>query len=76
MVHPGFPRGGGINAGVPTYDFAQIYQKLHEIERIWTPGGVRAPLDLPLISLILILASPINIIIEKCHTFVIFNIFI
>ena len=22
-----------------TYDFAKISQKLHEIERIWTPGG-------------------------------------
>ena len=29
------PRGGGA----PTYDFAKISQKLHEIERIWTPGG-------------------------------------
>ena len=27
------PRGGGTN-----YDFAKIFQKLHEIERIWTPG--------------------------------------
>ena len=27
-------RGGGA----PTYDFAKISQKLHEIERIWTPG--------------------------------------
>ena len=26
--------------GAPTYDFAKISQKLHEIERIWT-GGVR-----------------------------------
>ena len=34
------PRGG------PTYDFAKFTQKLHEIERIWAPGGVlpRAPL--------------------------------
>ena len=24
--------------GVPTYDFAKISQKLHEIETIWTPG--------------------------------------
>ena len=23
--------------GAPTYDFAKISQKLHEIERIWTP---------------------------------------
>ena len=28
------PRGGA-----PTYDFAKFSQKLHEIERIWTPGG-------------------------------------
>ena len=25
--------------GAPTYDFAKISQKLHEIERIWAPGG-------------------------------------
>ena len=24
--------------GAPTYDFAKYSQKLHEIERIWTPG--------------------------------------
>ena len=24
--------------GAPTYDFAKFSQKLHEIERIWTPG--------------------------------------
>ena len=37
----GFPRGGGANSpgGAPTYDFAKFSQKLHEIERIWTPGG-------------------------------------
>ena len=39
--------------GAPTYDFAKFSQKLHEIERIWTPGGDRAslasPLDPPLI---------------------------
>ena len=37
----GFPPGGAPTAGggVPTYDFAKISQKLHEIERIWTPGG-------------------------------------
>ena len=41
----GFPREGGANSpgGAPTYDFAKISQKLHEIERIWTP-----PLDPPL----------------------------
>ena len=38
----GFPRGGGTNSpggGAPTYDFAKFSQKLHEIERIWAPGG-------------------------------------
>ena len=25
--------------GAPTYDFAKFSQKLHEIERIWIPGG-------------------------------------
>ena len=25
--------------GAPTYDFAKISQKLHEIERIWAPRG-------------------------------------
>ena len=41
----GFPRGGGANSpgGAPTYDFAKIFQKLHEIERIWTPGGGAPP---------------------------------
>ena len=53
VADPGFPRGGGANSpgGVPTYDFAKISQKVHEIERIWTPGGVRPlhpPLDPPL----------------------------
>ena len=54
MADPGFPRGRGANSpgGVPTYDFAKFSQKLHEIERIWTPGGriLRAPLDPPLVS--------------------------
>ena len=45
VADPGFPRRGGANSpggglGVaPTYDFAKISQKLHEIEIIWTPGG-------------------------------------
>ena len=41
VADPGFPRGGGANSpgGVPTYDFAKICQKLHEIERIWAPRG-------------------------------------
>ena len=50
----GFPRGGGANSrggGAPTYDFAKFSQKLHEFERIWTPGGTRPKfyyVDLPL----------------------------
>ena len=27
--------------GASTYDFAKFSQKLHEIERIWIPGGAR-----------------------------------
>ena len=41
VADPGFPRGGGANSrggGAPTYDFAKISPKLHEIERIRTPG--------------------------------------
>ena len=41
VADPGFPRGGGANSpgeGMPRYDFAKFSQKLHEIERIWTPG--------------------------------------
>ena len=35
VTDPGFHRGGGANSpGAPTYDFAKISQKLHEIERI------------------------------------------
>ena len=29
--------------GAPTYNFAKFSPKLHEIERIWTPGGVHIP---------------------------------
>ena len=41
VTDPGFPQGGGANSpgGAPTYDFAKFSQKLHEIERIWTPGA-------------------------------------
>ena len=40
VADPGFPRGGGANSrGAPTFDFAKFSQKVHEIERIWTPGG-------------------------------------
>ena len=47
VADPGFPRAGGANSpgGGRTYEFATFPPKLHEIERIWTPGGVpRAPL--------------------------------
>ena len=48
-----FPRGGGANpwGGAPTYYSATFSQKLHEIERIWTPKGRASlvhPLHLPL----------------------------
>ena len=38
VADPEFPRGGGTNSlgKAPTY-FAKFSQKLHEIERIWTP---------------------------------------
>ena len=54
MADPGFPRGGDANSpgGGPTYDFAKISQKLHEIERIWALGGglsLAPPLDPPLV---------------------------
>ena len=51
-----FPKEGAPTpqGGTPTYDFAKFSQKLHEIERIWAPGGGRAslapPLDPPLIG--------------------------
>ena len=35
-------RGRQLSRGAPTYDFAKFSQKLHEIERIWTPRGGRA----------------------------------
>ena len=38
------PRWGANSPrGAPTYDFAKISQKLHEIERIWTPRGAARP---------------------------------
>ena len=36
----GAPTPGGV---APTYDFAKFSEKLHEIERIGTPGGGRPP---------------------------------
>ena len=40
-----FPEEGAptLQAGEPTYDFAKFSQKLHEIERIWTPRGGARP---------------------------------
>ena len=54
---PGFSVGGGTNpgggGGSPTYDFAKISKKLHEIENILGRGGAPGapgvpPLDPPL----------------------------
>ena len=46
-----FPKEGANSPGegAPTYDFAKISQKLHETERIWTPGarGTHVSLDPP-----------------------------
>ena len=43
MLDPGFPRGGGANSvpgeGIQTRDFTNFLRKLHEVERIWMPGG-------------------------------------
>ena len=41
VADPGFPRGGGANSPrvAPTYEIAKFSEKLHEIERIWTPRG-------------------------------------
>ena len=41
VADPGFPRGGCANSpgGAPAHNLAKFSQKLHEIERIWTPGG-------------------------------------
>ena len=35
--------GAPTPGGMPTYDFAKNFQKLHKIERIWTPRGSRVP---------------------------------
>ena len=63
----GFPRGGGANSpgGTPTYDFAKISPKLHEIKRIWTRGGARPKfyyVDLPLGS-----TWPVNLPRQQVH---------
>ena len=71
VADPGFPRGGGANSlggGAPTYDFAKISHKLHEIERIWTPGGhasLALPLYLPLYDYILLWKLSIWFLLEK-----------
>ena len=36
--------GANPPEGVPTYNFAKFPPKLHEIERIWTLGGISYPL--------------------------------
>ena len=36
VADPGFSRGGGANSKIGYY-LANFSQKLHEIERIWTP---------------------------------------
>ena len=53
MADPGFPPGGGVNPPIGR-DFAKFSQRLDEIERIWTPGGLGRtsltplPLDPPM----------------------------
>ena len=48
---PGFPQGDANSPGGANIRFCQIFLKLHEIERIWAPGGTpRAPLNPPLVS--------------------------
>ena len=34
-----FPRRSQLPRVAPTYDFAKFSRKLHEIKRIWVPGG-------------------------------------
>ena len=60
VADPGFLPGGTPilrGWGAPTYDFAKISQKLHEIERIWTRGGgghasLLPPLNPPLAKVV------------------------
>ena len=45
VADPGFPVGGCANPpgeGVLICNFAKIFKKLHEIEKIWALGRVRA----------------------------------
>ena len=60
-----FPEEGAPTLqGVPIYDFAKYSQKLHEIERIWTPRGGTHPkfyyVDPPLITLTRWLPNPVT----------------
>ena len=59
MADPGFPRGGRQTLQrAPSYDFGKFSQKLHEIERIWTPkGGGGRPLDPPMRKILRIKSS-------------------
>ena len=56
VADPAFPRGGGANSPGGPNDFAKISQKLHEIERIWTPRGGARPkfyyVDPPLLNIV------------------------
>ena len=63
-----FPDEGGANSpGCSTYDFAKISQKLHEIEKIWTPSGRAslAPLLDPPMFLALSILTYFNILHEQ-----------
>ena len=78
VADPGFSQGGRqLPRGVPTYDFAKFSRKLHEIERIWVPGGGGAhapcaPLNPPLFG-IKHLILPKNISIDNNLTIIIVN---
>ena len=41
--------------GTPTYDFAKFSPKLHQIERIWTPGRDARPLRPPPLDPLLVM---------------------
>ena len=77
MADPGFPRGGGANSpgGAPTYDFAKFSQKLHEIERVWTPRGraskillCRSATEISCAGFFELLASPLVNVLQRKHT--------
>ena len=54
VADPGFPQGGGeLPRGAPTYNFVNFSQKLHKIERIWTPRAKHVPCT-PLLDMLLI----------------------